>query len=151
MIAPYRGITAFEFRIVNKRISQLIEVEVELIYSHNELMGNINKRQFYTLKLERNKINFFASNWTIVHPITDESPLYLKNWEDLKKSDAEFFVMIKAFDNTFSQTVYLRYSYKAEEIIWGAKYLSMVGINDKGKDFVDIKMLNLYEEVSLID
>lgn len=39
VIAPYRGITAFEFRIANVRSSQLIEVEAKVIFARFEEVG----------------------------------------------------------------------------------------------------------------
>jgi inward rectifier potassium channel len=66
------------------------------------------KRKFEPLKLERDGIYFLALTWTVVHPIDETSPLYGKTVEDLARLQAEFLILIKGFDDTFSQTVHSR-------------------------------------------
>jgi inward rectifier potassium channel len=119
VIAPYRGITAFEFRIANARSNELIQVEARVMLSRLKPDGN---REFLPLKLEREKVVFFPLSWTIVHPIDEESPLWGATHEDLKDWDAEFLILLSGIDETFSQTVHTRSSYKAHEIVWGARF-----------------------------
>jgi hypothetical protein len=40
-------------------------------------------------------VNFFPGSWTIVHPITDESPLFGMSQEELLEKHAEFLILIK--------------------------------------------------------
>jgi inward rectifier potassium channel len=124
IIAPYRGITAFEFRIANARSNELIQVEAQVLLSRFKLDGSGN-REFLPLKLERNKVTFFPLAWTIVHPIDEESPLWNRNEDDLEDWDAEFLVLLSAIDETFSQTVHTRSSYKHDEVVCGARFGSL--------------------------
>ena len=39
---------------------------------------------------------------------------------------------MKAFDDTFSQTVQARYSYRFDEIVWGAKFASAFDVDENG-------------------
>jgi inward rectifier potassium channel len=93
-------------------------------------------------------INFFASSWTIVHPIDEKSPLYGVGKEDLEASDSEFMILIKAFEDTFSQTVHSRTSYKHNEVIWGAKFTTMFK-SDKGHTLIYLDKISNYEAVEL--
>ena len=52
--------------------------------------------------------------------------------DDLLEKEAEFIVMMKAFDESFSQVVYSRSSYKASEIIWGEKFTYIVTRSSEG-------------------
>lgn len=61
IIAPYKNINAFEFRIANQRINQLLEVEVQVLVARNVLNNGKLQRSFLPLKLETNKINFFSA------------------------------------------------------------------------------------------
>ena len=72
--------------------------------------------------IERSKVVFFPLAWTIVHPIDKESPFYELTSEECTRSDAEIMVLLKGIDETFSQTVHTRSSYKAHEIVWSAKF-----------------------------
>ncbi len=145
LIAPYKEITSFEFRIVNLRNSQLIEVEAQVIMSWNEN----NLRRFEILNLEREKITILFSNWTIVHPITVESPLFGLNKDEVESLDPEFSIMIKGFDETFSQTVYSRTSYKFEELQWAKKFKQILLYTDDNRAVMALDMFNDTYEAAL--
>lgn len=147
LIAPYKNGTAFMFRIVNERKAHMIEVEAATTLALNSTDGN-GARRFFNLKLELTKINFFPTSWTLVHPIDEESPLWGMTEQELRIANPEFIILIKAFDDTFAQTVYSRSSYKEKEIVWGAKYKSMVELTDR-ETILHIEQLNDYEKVEL--
>jgi len=149
VFAPYRGITAFEFRIANERKSQLIQVEMKVIMSRFEGGKNNPKRAFYELPLERDRVQFFPLNWTIVHPIDEKSPLFGVSQSALMQSDTEFMVFLTAMDETFSQTVHTRTSYKPEEIVWGAKFSDMFERTDDGLISVDLRRIHEIEPAPL--
>jgi inward rectifier potassium channel len=86
--------------------------------------------------------------WTIVHPINESSPLFNLKEEEMLTRDAEFIVMMKAFDESFSQTVYSRSSYKASEIKWGEKFVYLVKREDEGIS-VDVGRIDETEKVQL--
>jgi inward rectifier potassium channel len=146
IIAPYRGITAFEFRLANARSNELIEVEAKVILSRFRLDGK--GREFVALKLERDRVVFFPLAWTVVHPINESSPLYGLGPEDLDAADAEFLILLTAFDETFSQTVHTRSSYTAEDVIWGASFASLFKPQrDDGLLSIDIDHLDEIQRV----
>ena len=122
VIAPYRGITAFEFRIANARSSQLIEVHATVMFARIEEVHGRAVRRFYPLALERDSVTFFPLSWTIVHPIDEASPLQGLTRDDLKGCDGEFLVLLSGVEETFAQRVHARSSYKWDEIVWGAKF-----------------------------
>ncbi|WP_240531654.1 hypothetical protein [Maribacter sp. 4G9] len=82
--------------------------------------------------MERSQVVFFPTMWTIVHPISEKSPLHKFKSEDLLEKDTEFIAVIKAFDESFSQSVYSRSSYKAYEIKWGEKFTYLAKRDLKG-------------------
>jgi inward rectifier potassium channel len=125
VVAPYRDTTALEFRIANARSSQLVEVQVQVILTKMELINGVSVRKFYDLSLERDRVVFFALSWTIVHPIDENSPMRGVTREDLIAADAELLVLLTGTDETLSQTVRSRSSYKADEIVWGVKFSNM--------------------------
>lgn len=148
LIAPFHNGRGFMFRLANARKNQLIEAEMQVVFSFNDTVDGKSTRTFHTLKLERHKINFIFSSWTIVHPITEESPFYNRNLEDLINDEAEITILLKAFDDSFSQTVYSRSSYKAEEFIWGAKFSNIHGRTKDGT-YVDLHRIGEFEQAEL--
>lgn len=148
VIAPYRGATAFEFRIANQRKNQIIELEAKVLFSRLEPQQSERTRRFHELGLERKKVVFFPLSWTIVHPIDEKSPLYGLTEEDLKSTDAEFLVLLTGIDETFSQTVHARSSYKADEIAWNAKFTDIFMYPDGDKPLkIDIGHLHQIERL----
>ncbi len=147
LIAPYRGITAFEFRVANARRNVLIEVAVQLVFSQVEDVNGRRLRKFYPMKLERTKVAFFPLQWIIVHPIDEESPIYERSERDLREAHAEFLILLTAIDETFSQTVHTRSSYRAEELVWGARFSDMFRYNEEGNLTVDLRLIDGFEAV----
>jgi len=147
IIAPYQDINALEFRIVNQRKNQLIEVEVQVLLSMNKMLDGKRKGLFLELPLETKRVNFFPLPWTIVHPIDENSPIYELTQQELIDSNAEIIILIKAFDDNFSQHVYKRFSYTAAEIVWGAKFNIIYKNENDGKLNL---MLNKFQEIEMV-
>jgi inward rectifier potassium channel len=111
--------------------------------------GQATDRDFIPLKLERERVVFFPLAWTIVHPIDETSPLNTCSPDDLRKLDAELLILLNGFDETFSQTVHTRSSYKVDEIVWGAKFRNMFNpLDPDGTVSVDIRKLHEVEPVA---
>ena len=128
VMAPYQGGTSLQFRIVNKRLNSLMELEARMMLMTVEGA----KRTYNILKLERDSVYFFPLTWTVVHPIDQGSPLHGKTAAELKQIQAEVLILIKGYDDTFSQTVHARYSYRYDEIAWSARYEPAFRVDEEG-------------------
>ncbi len=147
VIAPYRSITAFEFRIANQRSNQIVELEARVLYSRLEMSEGRRVRRFYDLNLERQKVIFFPLSWTIVHPIDEASPLSGVTDQDLRASDAEFLILLTGIDETFSQTVHARSSYKPHEVAWNARFADIFKRPEKeGPLTIDVGRIHQIEK-----
>jgi inward rectifier potassium channel len=148
VIAPYRGIQALMFRITNARESLLMDLHASVLLTKFENVNGRMLRQFYPLSLEREGVALFPLSWTIVHPIDDGSPMNGLTNEDLLNSDAEILIVLRGTDETFSQMVHSRSSYKANEIIWNARFGDIYDRDaDTGLLTVDIRKLHDVEPV----
>lgn len=148
LIAPYKDITAVMFRFASKREkSLLLENSVSVNLGMNQMLNGQLKRQFYQLALELDKINYFITSWTVVHPIDENSPLYGLTAEDLMEKRAEFIVLFKATDETTSQAVFDRFTYFGDEIVFNARFKSIIGTSSAGQPVVDLSKISEYELV----
>ena len=145
VVAPYRGHTGLMFRIANARTSQLLEVEATVTLSRLEMVAGQSTRRFYELPLERKMVLFFPLHWVVVHPIDAASPLQGVDAEGLARSDAEFLVYLTAFDETFSQNVHARSSYKFHEVVVGARFADIFDKRDDGVPAIDLRRLSAIE------
>ncbi len=140
IIAPYKNINAFMFRLAHFSRNQLIEVEGSVNLSWHPEGEPV--RKFIFLELERDKVNFLPTTWTIVHPIDEHSPLYKMDKAALERSDVEFIAMIKAYDQTSGQMVYSRASYRFSEIDWGKKFVLVTEVKLNGQRVLNLGRLN---------
>jgi len=132
VIAPYQDGMSLQFRIVNERKNSLVELEARVMLMTVEGAASESKRIYKVLALERSSVYFFPLTWTIVHPIDQESALRGKSAADLEKLQAEILILIKGYDDTFSQTVTARYSYRFDEIVWGARFAPAFHVEPEG-------------------
>lgn len=148
VFAPYLDVNAWMFRIINTRANQLINLEITATLSRLEPKGDGTlTRKYYALNFERNKVAFFPANWTLVHPITEKSPLYGSTPEELEQSDTEILISFQALDDTFVQSVHTRFSYRYDEIRWGHKFRPMFDGDQQSR--LDLDKLDETEEVDL--
>jgi len=148
IIAPYRGINALMFRIVNKKTNEIVELSATVLLARRKSADDA-VREFIPLKLERPSVVFFPLSWTIVHPIDETSPLNGVDEKKLRDSDAEILILLNGFDETYAQTVHTRSSYLAEEIVWGARFSPMFVRDDGPEIAVDIRKLHDIQRVPL--
>jgi inward rectifier potassium channel len=141
VIAPYGAGTAFEFRVVNGRRNQLMNVSAVVMLSRFEGEPPNRRRLFHQLPLERSTVAFFPLNWTVVHPIDEASPLWGWDAARLLDAEAEFAVLVTAVDETFSQTVHSRSSYTAEELRFGHRFAMMFS-EDEDEFVLDLEKLS---------
>ena len=106
-------------------------------------------RSFQELELERKTVAFLPLHLTVVHPIGPKSPMHGLSAHDLEKAEAEFLVVVSAFDETFSQTVHARSSYKYDEILWQAMFKDIFQYSDGGLVGIDLGCLHDTEEAAL--
>ena len=147
VIAPYKEGLGLMFRLANLRNNQLIEIEVQVVLSYNESVKGKKTRRFYPLELERSKIGLLTMSWTIVHPIDESSPFHQKTAAELADAEVEILVLLKAFDDTFSQTVHTRTSYKDEDIIHNARFVTIFSSDNNGQTILDLSKIGTYEEL----
>ncbi len=136
------------FRVANARSNQLIEIEAQVLFSFNQEKDGAIIRNFRVLDLEIAKVSYLTLSWTIVHPITEQSPLYGLTSDDIKAMDAEFMINLKAIDDGYSTQVYSRSSYMADEVVFNAKFVSAISKMDNGISSVDLRMISKFEKLS---
>ena len=148
LVAPYRGGKGLMLRLSNAKNNLILDVEVQWLLTMLVEEDGKRVRKFYQLNLERTKINMLALTWTVVHPMDENSPIHGFDKKDLEDADAEFLVIVKGMNDTFSQTIHARTSYKAEELIWEAKFKPIFKPANK-KTIVRMDQIGEYTKVDL--
>lgn len=150
LIAPYKDGTALMLRLTPYKNTNLTDAEAKITLGIKLEEKGAATNKFYTLDLEMSKVNLLNLSWTLVHPITENSPLYNFTQEDYANIDGEVLVFVKVFDDMFSTTVVKRSSYSFDEIVFGAKFLPMFSRSDSAnKTVLHVDKLNSHEKISL--
>jgi inward rectifier potassium channel len=152
LISPYlEDKIALMFRFVSYKDNHVltdVEVKVTMGLQLNENGKAVYK--YYTLDLERQRVDSLAMNFTVVHPLDENSPLYGFGADDLKNADVEIYVLIRGFDDVYSNIVLQRTSYTYDEIKFSAKFVPMYKeSDDKNTTIVELHKLNEFVEAKL--
>ena len=150
LISPYKDKTGLMFRFAtykdNHTLTNVeIKVNVALLLQENDSPTY----KFYDLELERSRVESLPMNWTVVHPIDEKSPIRGFTYEDLKASDMELYVLVRGFDDVYSNNVLQRTSYTYSEILFNRKFIPMYRESNDGKTTIlELQKLNDYIEVN---
>jgi inward rectifier potassium channel len=141
IVAKYQEGTAIMFRIANQLPQPLQNASVRVIASYI-MKEQLNSRQYFELQLERNEIVFFATSWTIVHPITEESPFYNLSINAFNELEPEFLMQLKVYDPSYNQDVFINTSYRKEEFEWHKRYAPIL-VSNENNNYIDFGKFNM--------
>ena len=149
LISPYKEATALMYRFAPYKDNHtLTDVEIRVNIGLQVQEDGTAMYKYYDLQLERTKVESLPMNWTVVHPIDDKSPLLGFGTEDMKAADVEVYVLIRGFDDVYSNFVQQRTSYTYDEIRFNKKFIPMYRESDDGRTTIlELHKLNEWLEV----
>jgi inward rectifier potassium channel len=140
VVTPFNGVPTLMFRCANERRNQIFEAQVHVDFARQEVSAEgMELRRSYELDLARDRNPQFSLSWTVMHPIDAESPLYGIDPDLLAGQEASIVVTLTGTDETLSQTVFARTSYRADEILWGRKFVDILSETEDGQTLVDYR------------
>lgn len=139
IVRDFKEHRAIMFRLMNSRKNMMIEPEVTVTLSITEPdeKTDTHKRNFYQLKLERDKIMYLPTMWTIVHELNDDSVLSKYSNEELQQLDAEIYILLQYHDEAFSQKLFKIYSYKFSQLKTDVKFVPSFLFDEEGNTILD--------------
>lgn len=149
LVSPYKEGTGLMFRFASyKDKHTLTDVEIRVNVGLQIQENGETVYKYYDLKLERTRVESLPMNWTVVHPIDENSPLQGFGHEDMKSTDVEVYVLIRGFDDVYSNLVQQRTSYTYQEIKFNGKFVPMYRESDDGKTTIlELHKLNEFVKV----
>ncbi len=143
LLTPYEDGQALMFKMVNLRNNVLLNTKVTTLFVIDKGIGEEEfNKDYFSLPLETDTVNFFPLTWTLVHKIDKNSPLFNVSFEELKKRNSEVIVMVETFDETFGQMVIQKHSYAQEQLITGKKFDRNFRMDKNGQLVLHIDELN---------
>jgi len=149
LISPFKNGTALMFRFAAfKDKHALTDLEIRVNTGLLVLENEKTDYKYFSLDLERTKVESMPMSWTVVHPINENSPFYGFTEEDMRNADVELYVNLRGFDDVFSNYVQQRTSYTYSEIIFNRKWVPMYRESDDGRTTIlELHKLNIHKEV----
>lgn len=141
--SQYKGGKALMFRLVCYKDDHLLmnaEIKVNV-----RMVTPDNTYRFYNLRLERSRVDSLVLNWTVVHPIDEDSPFYGLSQKEIVTLQPEIAANLTGFDEVYSSTVVARISYAIQDFKFGFKFLPMYFSKSKHTN-LDLAKLNLIDQ-----
>jgi len=140
VIGPHNGQPTLSLRLANQRRNQILQAEVAATLVRDERTEEgVLIRRFYDLTLSRYRSPVFALTFTVMHVIDRDSPLYGASAAALEAQNAELVVTASGIDETIAQRVHARTSYLPDEILWGHRFVDVIGWTEDGRRVIDYR------------
>ncbi len=148
ILRDFKEHRALMFRLMNNRKTVMIEPEIKVTLTVNEKNKEGGyQRQFHELKLERDKIMYLPTVWTVVHEIDEESPLNKYTNQEIETMDAQVYILLKYHEESFGQNVYQATSYNFSNLEINMKYTSSSYFDEDGFTILNHEKLSEVEEM----
>ena len=97
------------FKLANKRNGVLLETKIQVIATYNIKEENQIKRAYSRLDLELSEVKMLPSQWTVVHPINEESLFRKFTLEQMIEKDLELLVLVKSVEETYAPKIVITF------------------------------------------
>jgi inward rectifier potassium channel len=139
VISPMDGVPTLMIRVGNERGNQILEATIRMSLLRTEVTREgTTFYRIYDMKLARERSPAVARSWTILHPIGPESPLFGATPESLKKDEVELLASLVGTDDTSLQPVHARKRYLDHEIVWGARHVDILTVDENSNMVLDV-------------
>jgi inward rectifier potassium channel len=121
-VGPIDGVPTVMLRVSNERRGAIIDARFRLSVARTTRTeeGVIIYRSV-DLALVRDRAAALSRSWMILHRIVPGSPLAGETPESLAAADAELLLSLTGFDDTALQPVHARYTWFANQVVFGAR------------------------------
>jgi inward rectifier potassium channel len=138
VVRPIDGTMTLIFRAANERQNVILEASAQLRVIRNEVTEEGFKiRRVIDLPLVRSQHPLFVLGWTIMHAITDASPLRGETTQSLDASDATFILSLSGTDENTGQILMARAEYAGSDLRWNSSFRDILEDRDDGTLHMD--------------
>jgi inward rectifier potassium channel len=140
VVQRFNGVSSLLFRMANARANQIGEAQLSVVLLRDERTAEGQEiRRAHDLKLLRDRSLAFSLTWLVIHPIVPGSPLHGATPESLAAEDAVVSVSVSGIDEHLGQTVHARHAWRASEILFGRRFVDVLGEEADGTALIDYR------------
>ncbi|MCE1176591.1 MAG: Inward rectifier potassium channel [Burkholderiales bacterium] len=126
VVGRHEGQMMWMTRVANERHNHINGAQAKLWLVRTEINAEGHSfRRFTELTLRHKSNPLFVLNWTIMHPINKNSPLYGMTAEDWAQADFSFVVILEGTDETLAQSINARHTYHHKDVRWYERFADM--------------------------
>ena len=146
VVTTHNGRSTLMLRIGNGRAGVLADarVKISVLISEKSKEG-ASFRRTHELTLARSSIPVFPLTWTIMHEIDGSSPLHGLDESNYLAADSRMFVSFEARDPALSQVVHDLRTYSPADVLFGMRYVDVIGIDANGRTWADMTRISEVE------
>lgn len=148
VLRKHREGYAVMFRLMSLTTRVMIhpKAEVTLALSRPDTEGNYHN-EFFQIELERDTITYLPTTWTIVHPITEKSPLFGLSSEELTELHGEFLILVSYYDESFNKELHQVYSYMLKDLEIDRAFTKAFYYDEDGFTILDYDKIDHLEKM----
>lgn len=138
-IAPMDGVPTLMFRVGNERGNLIVEAQVRVVIVRTvKTAEGVTFYRMDDLPLRRDRSPAMNRSWTVMHTITDASPLRDATPDSLARDEIEFLITLVGVDDTSYQPVHARHTYEHHRVVWGARHADVLSERPDGDLVLDV-------------
>ena len=143
VVHPYLGVPTLLFRVANQRRNLLTNARISVTLMRNEEDEDGNAmRRMIDLPLERDHSPAFALSWTVMHRITEASPLFGLDAAAMKQGNMILLCVLTGLDDTLLTTLLARHVYGADDFRFGAHFADIFDRMPDGSFAIDYTLFH---------
>lgn len=146
IITTFDGVPTLMFRVANIRASHIVDaaLNVAALLPYTSTEGH-ELRRFYPLKLVSDNNPSFSMSWTVMHQISEKSPLFGLSLEQLREKQLVIFGSLTGIDNIMCQTIHANHRYTSDQILPAKKFTDILSSSAKHSYVLDISKFHEIE------
>lgn len=140
VICPMEGVPTLMFRVGNERSNQIIDAHIRVVLMRTErTKEGTTFYRMHDLLLSRERSPALTRSFTVMHLITEQSPLFGQTPEMLRATDVEIHISVIGLDDTSFQPVHAQNVYSDAGIVWGARHADVLSEEANGDVILDLR------------
>lgn len=133
------GVPQLSMRMANFRGNNIAEAQLKFLVLRTVVTAEGERfRRPVEVPLVRSTTAVFTLSWTAFHTIDETSPFFGEAaLQRLRDDGADLLVVLSGYDETLGQTIFARYRYRLDDIVWNARFADTIGVDEKGVRVID--------------
>lgn len=146
VVAVHNGQPTLMIRLGNGRAAPLMDAtaKVSILLVETTAEGNVFRR-VQELPLQRAHLPVFPLTWTLMHVLSERSPLYGYDESQVIGADVRVFLSLEARDPTLVTMVHDLRTYGPKDIRFGMRYVDAITIAEDGTPVADLAKISALE------